>query len=371
VSTAIVVGAGVFGAALADALAGDGWQVTLVEQFEPGDVRAESGGETRLIRCSHGADELYTRSARRAWELWHELDPRLVVDSGVAWFAGRPDGWEAEGERTLRRLGIPVERLAPDDGARLYPDLAVDDLEFVLLEPEAGVLRAADATRALAARARERGARLVTGTAEPAGAAVRVAAELLEADAVVWACGAWLAQLFPDVVQMRVTLQGAPLFDVPPEWSAARVPAWVDFDAGLYGHSLIEGHGFKSASDVDGPEVDPATRPADAPAEAVREAREYLGRRFPAIAGAPVRAARSCHYSATPDANFIFAPHPEREGVWLCGGGSGHGFKHGPAIAEHAAAVLAGRRDPEPRFALGERLPGGSFRTAGWRRQQR
>ena len=370
-AAAIVVGAGVFGAALADRLAGDGWDVTLVEQFEPGDPRAESGGETRLIRCCHGGDELYTRSARRAWELWRELDPALVVHCGVAWFAHRPDGWEAASEPVLRELGVPVERLTPDEAARLFPDLAVDDLEFVLLEPEAGVLLAADATRALVARARERGARLVAGAAEPAGTAVRVGGELIEADAVVWACGAWLAELFPDVVQMRVTLQGAPLFEAPGEWAAPAVPAWVDFDAGIYGHSLISGHGFKSASDIDGPDVDPATRPADAPAEAVRQARDYLGRRFPALADAPVRAARSCHYSATPDANFILAAHPEVDGVWLYGGGSGHGFKHGPAVAEHAAAVIAGREEPEPRYSRLDRRPGGSFRTAGWRGRQR
>ena len=367
-ASAIVVGAGVFGAALADRLVGESWDVTLVEQFSPGDPRAESGGETRLIRCSHGADEPYTRSARRAWKLWHELDPRLVVDCGVAWFAHRHDGWEAESEGVLRGLRAPVERLSPDEGAELFPDLAVDDLEFVLLEPEAGVLRAADATRALVARARDRGARLTTAAAQPAGAAVRVGPELLEADAVVWACGAWLPQLFPDVVELRVSLQGVALFDAPAVWAAPGVPAWVDFDAGLYGHALIEPHGFKAASDVDGPEVDPGTRPAQAPAAAVEEASAYVKRRFPALADAPLRSTPSCHYSATADSSFIFAPHPRHERLWLYGGGSGHGFKHAPALAEHAAAVLAGRAEPEARFALGQRRPGRGLRTAGFGR---
>ena len=60
----VIVGAGTFGASLAWWLAREGVQVTLVDQFEPGDARASSGGETRLIRCGHGADPATPR--RRA-----------------------------------------------------------------------------------------------------------------------------------------------------------------------------------------------------------------------------------------------------------------------------------------------------------------
>ena len=360
--SAIVVGAGVFGASLADALARQHWEVTLVDAREPGDPRAESGGETRLIRCSHGADALYARSARRARELWLELDPDLLVESGVAWFARREDGWEADSERVLGELGIPVERLTPDEGARLFPSLATGDLAFVLHEAEAGILRAGVATRALVARAREAGARFRLGEAAPAGGAVALEGELLEADAVVWASGAWLASLFPGVVDLRVTLQQTVLFRAPPQW---RGPGWVDFDAGLYGHALVEPHGLKVASDADGPPVDPSARPLQSGPEAAAAARAYLAHRFPALADAPVASAPACHYSLTADSNFVFARHPEHERVWLLGGGSGHGFKHGPALAEHAAGVLAGRAPPEPRFALGERGRGASLRTAG------
>ena len=362
--SAIVVGAGVFGASLADALAREGWDLTLVDPLEPGDPRAESGGETRLIRCSHGANPFYAASARRARELWLELDPGLLVECGVTWFARREDCWEADSERVLRELGIPVERLAPEEAARLFPSLATADLAFVLHEPEAGVLHAAAATRALVARARAAGARFEPGLAAPEGAAVRLAGRdaLLEADVVVWACGAWLAGLFRELVGIRATLQEPVLFRAPREW---RGPGWVDFDAGLYGHALVEPHGVKVASDADGPPVDPSERPLRARPEPVAAAREYLAHRFPELAGAEVASAPACHYSLTPDTNFVFGRHPEHDGVWLLGGGSGHGFKHGPAVAEHAAAVLAGRAEPEARFALGERVWDASLRTAG------
>jgi glycine/D-amino acid oxidase-like deaminating enzyme len=111
--------------------------------------------------------------------------------------------------------------------------------------------------------------------------------------------------------------------------------------------------------------VDPDARPREAGDDAVQRAREYLALRFPDLARAPVLGAPACHYSLTEDSNFIFAPRPGAAGQWLLGGGSGHGFKHGPAVAEHVAAVLGGRAEPEERFALGERRPGRSLRTAG------
>src|SRR4051794_21461569 len=142
----VVVGAGVFGAALARRCTMTGWDVTLVERVAPGHVRAGSGGESRLIRAAHGGDAWHARSSRRALELWLELDPGLVAQAGVVWLARRADGWEAASEATLRALGIPCERVEP---AELFPSFGGDDLAFALLEPEAGILRARDATRAL------------------------------------------------------------------------------------------------------------------------------------------------------------------------------------------------------------------------------
>jgi glycine/D-amino acid oxidase-like deaminating enzyme len=362
VPSAVVVGAGIFGSALADRLVAEGWDVTLVDRFEPGDPRAESGGETRLIRCSHGPDAFYPLLARRAWELWRELGGGVLVESGAAWFARAEGGWEADAARVLGERGIPVERLEPADAAGLFPSLYVGDLAFVLHEPEAGVLRAADGVRALVARARAGGLRLERGEARPAGAAVALGDRRLEADHVVWACGAWLAMLFPEQVHLRVTRQDVVLFDAPPAWAGA--PAWVDFDASFYGHCLVEPHGLKVASDREGAPVDPDSRPSEARPAALAAAREYLAHRFPALGEQRVRSAPVCHYSLTADAGFLFARHPEHERVWLLGGGSGHGFKHGPAMAEHAAAALVGRAEPEPRFGLGTRKPAAPLRTA-------
>src|SRR5881392_4062017 len=150
----VIVGGGTFGASLAWWLAGTGDEVTLVDQFDPGDVRATSGGETRLIRCSHGADADYARSARRARTLWRELEAEtgaaLLAECGVVWFAHGETGWEAESLRVLGELGIPAEREPVEATARRFPSFRGDDLAWALYEPEAGVLRAQAAVRALA-----------------------------------------------------------------------------------------------------------------------------------------------------------------------------------------------------------------------------
>jgi sarcosine oxidase len=369
VSSAIVVGAGIFGGSLAHELVERGWTVTLVDRYPPGHVRAASGGESRLIRSAHGAEAWYVRSSRRAWERWLELEQEtgesLLLPCGVVWLANDEAGWEAESERALRAEGVPSERLTPAETAKLFPSFAGDDLAFGLLEPEAGVLRARDATRALVALARAKGVRFVGGEARAAGNGVVVDGELLDADVVVWACGAWLAALFPDHVRLRVTRQEVLHFGAPIEWSTPPVPAWVDYDAAFYGVGDVDGRGVKVCPDREGPAFDPDRDDRTPSDEAAQTARDYLGRRFPTLADAPLVFSRVCPYALTTDTNFLIARHPDQSDVWLLGGGSGHGFKHGPALAEYVAGVIEGGGEPDERFALGERGPGQSLRTAG------
>jgi glycine/D-amino acid oxidase-like deaminating enzyme len=368
VASAAIIGAGTFGSSLAWWLARTGWDVTLVDQFEPGDTRATSGGETRLIRCGHGEDALYPASAWRARSLWRELEAecgeKLLVECGLAWFAHREDGWEGASARVLAEAGIPCERLDPGEGARLFPSLRTDDLAFVLLEPHAGVLRAQQAVRALASAAVEHGARLVRSRARPDGSrAVLDDGTVLEADRVVWACGGWLRDLFAGVVELRVTRQELFFLDGGPEWR--RAPGWVDFDRALYGTGDVDDLGVKAAHDPDGPPLDPDDPlPATDP-ESERLVREMAAWRFPALEGAPLKGSKSCRYELSADGHFVVGEHPEHPGVWLVGGGSGHGFKHGPALAERIAEAWADERPLPPEWAPAQRSFERSLRTAG------
>ena len=363
--TAIVVGAGAFGASLTWTLARQGVAVTLIDQFEPGDPRATSGGETRLIRCAHGADREYAAMARRARDLWRELEAEagteVMVECGMAWFAHQEDGWEAHSERALTELGIPTERV---DGATLFPSFAGDDLLFTLFEPEAGVLRAAEAVRALARQAREHGAHLVRGRGRPVDHAVELEdGRRYEAAVTIWACGGWLPQLFPGIVSLRVTRQDLLFLDGGPDWE--RAPGWVDYDLAMYGTGDVDRLGVKLAPDTEGPEISPDDPLPAVPGTSEEVARAYAAKRFPALARAPLKDSRSCRYELAADSQFIVGPHPGQPDVWIAGGGSGHGFKHGPALAERIVAAIRGEAPLPERFRVGERLPGSSFRTAG------
>ena len=355
--SASIVGAGIFGASLAYRLARDGWEVTLYERHEPGHLGAASGGESRLIRFAHGDDAWYARSAWRARDLWRELEAEtgqeLLVESGIAWFARREDGFEAQSEAVLRDVGIPVERLAPDAGRELFPSFEPGDAAFILWEPHAGILRARDATRATVAAAERAGVRLVREAALPGS---------VRADVVVWAFGAWLPGLFD--LPIRVTKQDITFFAAD-GWTTPPVPGWVDYDRAIYGLGDLDGIGVKVAPDTEGPAFDPEHGDRTSSPDSEANAREYLAERFPVLRTAPLAHATVCQYALTVDTNFVIARRPDTENEWILGGGSGHGFKHGPALAEYAARVVTGEEEPDTRFGLGPRDSGPSLRTAG------
>jgi glycine/D-amino acid oxidase-like deaminating enzyme len=177
---------------------------------------------------------------------------------------------------------------------------------------------------------------------------------VLEGDVVVWACGAWLAGLFAEHVPVRSVLAELFFLDGGPAWADPAIPAFVDLDLGFYGTRDLDGLGVKAAPDFDGPPLDPdAPLP---PVSAAREARtrELLGTRFPALREAPLKGAKTCRYELTIDSHFIAAPHPEHPSVFLLGGGSGHGFKHGPVIGRYVVERIkgAGLGPGEERFRL-------------------
>jgi glycine/D-amino acid oxidase-like deaminating enzyme len=142
------------------------------------------------------------------------------------------------------------------------------------------------------------------------------------------------------------------------------VPGWVDYDRAMYGTADVDALGVKAALDVEGPPLDPDGALDDEPTTEPT-VRAYLRDRFPALEHAPLRETRTCRYELSPDSHFLAGRHPEHEHVWLLGGGSGHGFKHGPAMAERLAAALDGGAPLPGSFATGERAPARSFRTAG------
>jgi sarcosine oxidase len=323
-------------------------------------------------RVSSGVRTARTRATRR-WlgalvsfgvELEEESGENVLVECGLAWFAHREEGWEAESEQILADEGIPFEHLDVVRAGELFPSFRGDDLAFVPYEPDGGVFRAERAVKALVARAVTSGARLVRARAHPDGAAVVLDNDTrLIGDIVVWACGPWLPKLFPQLVALRVTQQELLFVDGGPDWRKSGIPGWCDYDQSRYGTADIDGVGVKAAIDDEGPSLDPdAELPTTTRTE--RDVRAYLANRFPALEQAPLVGARSCRYEITADTRLIAAPHPEHSSVWLVGGGSGHGFKHAPPIAERLAGAFASGTTLPAEFAVGERSGSRSLRTA-------
>jgi sarcosine oxidase len=62
---------------------------------------------------------------------------------------------------------------------------------------------------------------------------------------------------------------------------------------------------------------------------------------------------RVCQYENTETGNYVVDRHPEMENVWIVGGGSGHGFKNGPAMGQYVASAMAGGVSLEKLFTLG------------------
>ena len=130
------------------------------------------------------------------------------------------------------------------------------------------------------------------------------------------------------------------------------MPTWIDFGEQIYGIPDLENRGFKIALDHHGPPFDPDQDDRVVTREEIAAAREFLGRRFPALKDAPLLEARVCQYENTSNGDFLIDHHPDFDNVWLVGGGSGHGFKHGPAVGEYVAERITKGGSIEPRFSL-------------------
>ena len=380
----VVVGAGVMGAWTALAAQRAGRRTILVDAYGVGHPRATSGDESRIMRAAHGADAFYTRWSRRARERWiafgAEASIPLFEQVGCLWLARRDDGLEAASEATLRAQGIPVERLGPREIESRWPQIDATGIVFAIYEPEAGLLRARRGVMAVVDAFREAGGRFELASVEPARpSGARLAAVVAEdgrellGEQFVFACGPWLPRLFRPVIGdlIRVTKQDV-IFVGPPggddRFAAGRLPCFVDYDAAFYGIPAIDGRGVKVAPDRYGPVFDPSAGERIVDPDSAHLTRRYMAERFPALAAQPIVETRVCQYETTPDTHFLIDRHPDLENAWLVGGGSGHGFKHGPVIGEYVLGLLDGAQpgEDEARFSLDRARPAQvGMRTGG------
>src|SRR4051812_6906941 len=358
----VVIGAGAFGGWTALYLREMGHSVTLIDQYGPGNSRATSGGETRQIRAVYGEREIYTKWVLEAFDRWKareaEWGKKLFFRTGQLSIA--PD-WTKEllDTRTVfDRLRVPYEIIPPGDLARRYPQMRTEGHAAAMYTPGTGVLKAREGCLAVAQAFEKKGGRTVTAKVElgrRAGTTLQDVAlsngRRVAAQTFVFACGPWLPKVFPAVMAKKletprraVFFYGTPAGDE--RFTDPNFPTWSVPNA--YGFPSIEGKGFKIAPTFDRELVDPDTQEHALTADELRKGREFLTHWFPDLARQPLVDARICQREDSVDDHFIVDRHPELANVWMVGGGSGHGYKHGIMLGDYVARRVTGQdRNPE------------------------
>lgn len=353
-----VIGAGAFGGWSALHLLERGVRVTLLDAWGPGNSRASSGGETRIMRGTYGPGQPYTETAARALQLWQKYERRwkkqFLHRTGVLWMvSSRDDSFERGSLEPLRTAKIKFQELSTAQMKKRWPQVSFSDVHWGIFELECGYLDARASCQVvvdvfIAEGGIYRQVAVLPDDLEtsPLRGLTLSDGSRLKADVYVFACGPWLGKLFPETLGniIRPTKQDVFFFG-PPAGDArfidAQLPVWGDHgERFFYGISGGDGRGFKVADDTRGSAFDPTDGQRVISPAALKRVREYLAFRFPAMKDAPLIETRVCQYEQTPDSNFVVDRHPKMNNVWLLGGGSGHGFKHGPALGEIIANLI-------------------------------
>jgi glycine/D-amino acid oxidase-like deaminating enzyme len=298
---------------------------------------------------------------------WRALERRtgqhLFVQTGVLAFGPADSPFLDASQRALATRGIPHRWLAHDELTGRYPQLALQAGEAALHEPAAGVLLARRAVQALVSDAMRHGLSYRRcAVAAPVGEAgvasvATTDGEPLDAGRFVYACGPWLRTLFAAELGTHLRADRAEVYflGVPPgddRFGGSAFPAWMDVSDGAeaWGIPDVENRGFKLAVDKLVIPADPDRMNRQGTEEFLALVRRYVAQRFPVLANAPVVETRVCQYEMADGEEYLLDRHPRFDNVWWVGGGSGHGFKTGPAVGGYAAAVVRDGVPIDPRF---------------------
>jgi sarcosine oxidase len=363
-----VVGAGVFGAWIALHLARRGKSVLLADAYGPGHSRSSSGDESRIIRMGYGADEIYTQWSQWSLQQWQELfratgNEGLFHKTGVLWLAEANNPQISATRDGLKRNGVAFEDLDREALLARYPQINLDGIAHGIYESESGVLLARRAVAATVAEAARLGVEFrLAAIAEPKGhgqieSVTSSGQERFAAKEFVFACGAWLRRLFPEILGRKIfpTRQIVFYFGIPAGntlFSSPALPTWLIKSDECYGMPDLESRGLKIGLDLHGGLVDPDTQSRIVTSDEIAEIRNCVAYRFPELKDAPIVETRVCQYENTSSGDFLIDRHPDLNNVWLVGGGSGHGFKHGPAVGAYVAGRIVDGTTTEPRFLL-------------------
>jgi glycine/D-amino acid oxidase-like deaminating enzyme len=388
-SRVIVVGAGINGVTAAIELKKRGHRVILVDTGPLPHPLAASTDISKAVRRAYGADEEYAVLAERSIKLWREWNKEFGVELyhevGVMFVRQRemkPGDFEYESFKILKQRGHKVERM---NSARLWkrfpawnPGLYRDGV----LELEAGYAESDRVVATLIERAKSLGVELREGArfSELDQGDDRVKGIVLEdrqripGDLVVMAVGAWTPYLLP-FTKKFFRASGQPVFHLKPPradlFAPERFPVFgADISTtGYYGFPLNREGVVKIANHGPGREMSPDSPDRTVTPQEEENLREFLSSTFPALANASIVYSRICMYCDTNDGHFWIASDPERPGLIVAAGDSGHGFKFAPVLGEIIADAVEGKSNPllqkfrwRPEVRSGEQKEAARFR---------
>jgi glycine/D-amino acid oxidase-like deaminating enzyme len=362
----IVVGAGINGVTAAIELKKRGHTVVLVDPGPLPHPLAASTDISKAVRAAYGTDEDYTLLAERSIRLWRdwnkEFGVELYHEVGVMFVRRRemkPADFEYEGFKILERRGHKIERM---NSARLWKRFPAWNPELYrdgILELTAGYVESSRVVGILSERAKSAGVGLREGAkfSELDEGDDRVKGIVLDdgqrisGDVVVMAVGAWTPYVLP-FTQKFFRATGQPVFHLKPRqpdlFASQRFPVFgADISTtGYYGFPVSREGVVKIANHGPGREMSPESTERVVTSEEEKNLREFLSSTFPALADAPIVYSRVCMYCDTDDGHFWIAPDPERRGLIVATGDSGHGFKFAPVLGEIIADAVEGKSNP-------------------------
>ena len=365
-SKVIAVGAGINGVAAAIELKKRGHDVVLVDPGPLPHALAASTDISKAVRTAYGTDGDYTALAERSIKLWHkwneDFGTELYHEVGVMFVRQRemqPGDFEYESFKLLQKRGLNVARMNTSQVWKRFPAWNPELFRDGLLEVEAGYAESGRAVAMLIERAKSAGVELLERVKflrlDERGNRVSSIAldngQRIATDFVVMAVGAWTPYVLPFTKNFFHTM-GQPVFHLRPSepelFAPERFPVFgADITTtGYYGFPVNRDGVVKIANHGLGREMSPDSPERVVTSEDEKNLHEFLASAFPSLAEAPIIHTRVCMYCDTHDGHFWIARDPEREGLVVAAGDSGHGFKFAPVLGEIIADAVEGKDNP-------------------------
>jgi glycine/D-amino acid oxidase-like deaminating enzyme len=362
----IVVGAGISGVTASIELRRRGYDVMLVDPGPLPHPLAASTDISKAVRAAYGADEFYTELAERSIPLWRKWNIEFAIELyhqvGVMFVRQqemKPGDFEYESFKILERRGNKIERMNSTRLWKRFPAWNAQPYHDGVLELEAGYVESARVVALLIARAKSLGVELREGARfseldesdDRVGGIVLDNGQRIPGDLVVMTIGAWTPYILP-FTQKFFRATGQPVFHLKPRqpelFAPERFPVFgADISTtGYYGFPLSREGVVKIANHGPGREMSPDSSERAVTPQDEEDLREFLSRTFPTLANAPIVYTRICLYCDTHDGHFWIAPDPERIGLIVATGDSGHGFKFAPVLGEIIADATEGKSNP-------------------------